>query len=140
MRLADRSLIQTNPLLGITSQLLTLAGGRATTERGAEPGAQRTGAGPGSAFTDDDLETITDWVREANIRWGFDQQHRRPYGVDFVHNTWQFGLDRILAGVALSDDSPNWFETTLPLDDVGSNNVELAGRLSEFCDRLQRVV
>ncbi len=139
VRLADRSLIQTNPLLGITSQLLTLAGGRATASEvlnlaHGDPVRARFG------FTDDDLETITDWVREANIRWGFDQQHRQPYGVDFVHNTWRFGLDRILAGVALSDDSPSWLETTLPLDDVGSNSVELAGRLSEFCDRLQRVV
>ena len=64
----------------------------------------------------------------------------RPFGVDFVHNTWRFGLDRILAGVALSDDSQAWIDTTLPLDDVGSNRVELAGRLAEFVGRLQRVV
>lgn len=139
VRLADRSLIQTNPLLGVTAQLLSLAGGRATATEvlniaHTDPVRARFG------FTDDDLEDIADWVREANIRWGFDQQHRHPYGVDFVHNTWRFGLDRILAGVALSDDSQNWLQTTLPLDDVGSNRVELAGRLSEFCDRLQRVV
>ena len=139
VRLADRSLIQTNPLLGVTAQLLALAGGRATATEVlnlayADPVRARFG------FTDDDLEDITSWVREANIRWGFDQQHRQPYGVDFVHNTWRFGLDRILAGVALSDDSQNWLGSTLPLDDVGSNSVELAGRLSEFVERLQRVV
>ena len=139
VRLADRSLIQTNPLLGVTAQLLALAGGRATATEVlnlayADPVRARFG------FTDDDLEDITSWVREANIRWGFDQQHRQPYGVDFVHNTWRFGLDRILAGVALSDDSQNWLAATLPLDDVGSNSVELAGRLAEFVERLQRVV
>jgi len=139
VRLADRSLLQTNPLLGVAAQLLTLAGGRATATEvlnlaHAEPVRSRFN------FTDDDIENITGWVREANIRWGFDQQHRKPYGVDFIHNTWRFGLDRILAGVALSDDSENWFETTLPLDDVGSNSVELAGRLTEFCDRLHRVI
>ncbi|MFN8071523.1 MAG: exodeoxyribonuclease V subunit gamma [Mycobacterium sp.] len=139
VRLADRSLIQTNPLLGVTAQLLSLAGGRATATEvlnlaHADPVRARFG------FTDDDLEDIADWVREANIRWGFDQAHRRPYGVDFIHNTWRFGLDRILAGVALSDDSSNWLENTLPLDDVGSNSVDLAGRLAEFCGRLQSVV
>ena len=139
VRLADRSLIQTNPLLGVAAQLLALAAGRATATEvlnlaHADPVRARF------TFTDDDLEDITDWVREANIRWGFDSEHRRPYGVDFVHNTWRFGLDRILAGVALSDDSQNWLEATLPLDDVGSNSVELAGRLTEFCDRLQRVI
>ena len=139
VRLADRSLVQTNPLLAVASQLLTLAGSRVTATEVLNL-AQSAPVRARFMFTDDDLENITDWVREANIRWGFDQQHRTPYGVDFVHNTWQFGLDRVLAGVALSDDSQSWIENTLPLDDVGSNSVELAGRLTEFVDRLQRVV
>ena len=139
VRLADRSLVQTNPLLGVLTQVLGLAGSRVSATEvlnlaHAEPVRARFG------FTDDDLEDITGWVREANIRWGFDQEHRQPYGVDFVHNTWRFGLDRILAGVALSDDSQTWIDTTLPLDDVGSDRIELAGRLSEFCDRLRGVV
>jgi len=139
VRLADRSLIQTNPLLAVASQLLTLAGSRVTATEVlnlAQAAAVRARFG----FTDDDLVNITDWVREANIRWGFDQEHRQPYGVDFVHNTWRFGLDRVLAGVALSDDSQSWIENTLPLDDVGSNSVELAGRLAEFVGRLQSIV
>ena len=137
VRLADRSLIQTNPLLGIASQLLGLAGGRVTASEvlnlaQASPVRSRFG------FTDDDLESITRWVRQANIRWGFDQEHRKPFGVDFVHNTWRFGIDRVLAGVALSDDSHAWIGSTLPLDDVSSNRVELAGKLAEYVDRLQR--
>lgn len=138
VRLADRSLVQTNPLLAVAAQLLALAGSRVT----ATELLNLAHAGPVRArfgFTDDDLEDITDWVREANIRWGFDREHRTPFGVDFVQNTWRFGLDRILAGVALSDDSQAWIDTTLPLDDVGSNSVELAGRLGEFCARVQQV-
>ena len=137
VRLADRSLVQTNPLLGVASQLLPLAGGRVTASEvlnlaQAAPVRARFG------FTDDDLEDITRWVRQANIRWGFDHEHRKPYGVDFVQNTWRFGIDRVLAGVAMSDDSHAWIDTTLPLDDVGSNRVELAGQLAEYVDRLQR--
>src|SRR3954470_14887583 len=139
VRLADRSLVQTNPLLGVASQLLALAGGRATSSEvlnlaQAAPVRARFG------FTDDNLEDITRWVRQANIRWGFDRDHRKPYGVDFVQNTWRFGIDRVLAGVAMSDDSHGWIETTLPLDDVSSNRVELAGQLAEYVDRLQHVV
>ena len=139
VRLADRSLIQTNPLLGVASQLLALAGSRATASEvlnfaQAAPVRARFG------FTDDDLEGITRWVRQSNIRWGFDREHRRPFGVDFVHNTWRFGVDRVLAGVAMSDDSHAWIDSTLPLDDVSSNRVELAGQFAEFVDRLQRVV
>lgn len=139
VRLADRSLTQTNPLLGVASQLLALAGSRVTASEvlsfaQAAPVRARFG------FTDDDLEDITRWVRQANIRWGFDQEHRRQYHVDFVHNTWRFGIDRVLAGVAMSDDSHAWIDSTLPLDDVSSNRVQLAGRFAEFVDRLRRAV
>jgi exodeoxyribonuclease V gamma subunit len=139
VRLADRSPIQTNALLGVASQLLALAGSRVTASEVlnfAEAAPVRGCFG----FTDDDLEEITRWVRQANIRWGFDQEHRRPYHVDFVHNTWRFGIDRVLAGVAMSDDSHAWIDATLPLDDVSSNRVQLAGQLAEFVDRLQDVV
>ncbi|BBX65224.1 RecBCD enzyme subunit RecC [Mycobacterium saskatchewanense] len=139
VRLADRSLSQTNPLLGVAAGLLDLAGSRATATQvlnlaQAAPVRARFG------FSDDDLDQITEWVREANIRWGFDKSHRAPYGLDHVlHNTWRFGLDRILTGVAMSDDSRAWLDTALPLDNVGSDKVELAGRLAEYVDRLHRV-
>jgi exodeoxyribonuclease V gamma subunit len=139
VRLADRSPIQTNPLLGVAAQLLALAGSRVTASEVlnfAEAAPVRACFG----FTDDDLEAITRWVRQANIRWGLDREHRRPYHVDFVHNTWRFGIDRVLAGVAMSDDSHAWIDATLPLDDVSSNRVQLAGQFAEFVGRLQRVV
>jgi exodeoxyribonuclease V gamma subunit len=139
VRLADRAPIQTNPLLGVAAQMLALAGGRVTASEVlnfAEAAPVRACFG----FTDDDLEAITRWVRQSNIRWGFDREHRQPYHVDFVHNTWRFGIDRVLAGVAMSDDSHAWIDATLPLDDVSSNRVQLAGQLAEFVDRLRRVV
>ncbi len=139
VRLADRALVQTNPLLSVAASVLTLAGGRATASEvlnlaESDPVRARFG------FTDDDLDAITAWVREANIRWGFDQEHRSPYGVEFLHNTWRFGIDRVLAGVAMSDDSHAWLGTTLPLDDVSSNRVELAGRFADFVEKLGHTV
>lgn len=139
VRLADRALVQTNPLLAVAARLLALAGGRA----GASEVLNLAESAPVRArfgFTDDDLDAVTAWVREANIRWGFDQEHRRPYGVDFLHNTWRFGVDRVLAGVAMSDDSHAWLGTTLPLDDVSSNRVELAGRFADFVEKLHNAV
>lgn len=139
VRLADRALVQTNPLLSVAASVLALAGGRATASEvlnlaESDPVRARFG------FTDDDLDAITAWVREANIRWGFDQEHRSPYGVEFLHNTWRFGIDRVLAGVAMSDDSHAWLGTTLPLDDVSSNRVELAGRFADFVEKLSHTV
>ncbi len=134
--LADRALTQTNPLLGVASQLLSLADGRATASEvlnlvHAAPVRARFG------FTDDDLDVLSAWVRSSGVRWGFDQRHRAPYRLDgFLQNTWRFGIDRVLCGVAMSDDSRAWLGTTLPLDDVGSDRAELAGRFAEFVDRL----
>jgi exodeoxyribonuclease V gamma subunit len=92
-------------------------------------------------FTDDDLDAITDWVRKSGIRWGFDQQSREPFGLDdFMQNTWRFGLDRILAGVTMSEDSHAWIGRTLPLDDVSSEQAELVGGFAEFVRRLTGVV
>ncbi len=139
VKLADRSLTQTNPLLGVADELLSIAGSRATAT-GVLNLAQAAPVRARFGFTDDDLDEITDWVREANIRWGFDKEHRAPYGLDhIIHNTWRFGMDRILTGVAMSDDSQAWLDTALPLDDVASDKVELAGRLAEYVDRLHYI-
>lgn len=138
VRLADRSLIQTNPLLGVAAQLLDLASGRAEATAvldllATDPVRRRFG------FTEDNLERIAHWVRGAGIRWAFDAEHRSTYSLDsIVANTWEFGLDRILAGVAVSEDGGRWFGTTLPLDDVSSTDIDLAGRLAECLDRLGR--
>ncbi|MGH3678121.1 MAG: exodeoxyribonuclease V subunit gamma [Mycobacterium sp.] len=139
VRLADRSLVQTNPLLGVAAQLLDIADTRATASQVLNL-AQTPPVRAQFAFTDDDLDTISQWVRQSGIRWGFDATHRGPYRLDhFAQNTWRFGLDRILTGVAMSDDAHAWIDTALPLDDVGSDRVDLAGRFAEFVDRLTAV-
>ncbi len=137
VRLADRSPVQTNPLLAVARALLDVAGGRAPATEvldlaRAEPVRRRFG------FSDDDLEQLDIWARDSGVRWAFDAHHRADYGLDaYVANTWEFGLDRLLTGVALSDDSSAWLDRALPLDDVGSAQVDLVGRLTEYVDRLR---
>ena len=135
VQLADRAVSRTNPLLGVAEQLLAVAGSRAQASLVLDL-AQHPPVRRRFGFSDDDLDAMTTWTRESGVRWGFDAEHRAPYGVDYVQNTWRFGLDRVLAGVALSDDAAGWLGATLPLDDVGSNRVELAGRFAELVDRL----
>jgi exodeoxyribonuclease V gamma subunit len=140
VRLADRALTQTNPLLAVLAELLQIAGGRAPASAVlslaySEPVRHRF------AFTDDDLVTITEWVGATGIRWGFDAEHRAPYQLQqYPQNTWRFGIDRLLTGAAMSDDSQAWLGTALPLDDVDSDRVELAGRFAEYVARLRTVV
>ncbi|MCW2786344.1 MAG: recC [Marmoricola sp.] len=135
--LADRSPHQTNPLLAVLSRLVGLADGRAEASRvldllSADAVRRRFG------FSEQDLETMASWVGEAGIRWAWDKPDRDRYGLAaFPQNTWRFGLDRILTGVALSDDSGLWLGPTLPLDDVSTTDIGLAGRFAEAIDRLE---
>ena len=121
----------------LATRLLDLAGGRAGVGEvldlaHLEPVRRRF------RFREDDLQQLTDWAREAGVRWGFDAPHRAEFGLDgYVANTWEFGLDRLLAGVTMSEDAGTWLDRTLPLDDVGSGDIDLVGRLAEYVDRVR---
>ena len=140
VRLADRSLRATNPLLDTVSRLLALAGSRVTAsavlDLAASPAVRRR-----FAFDDEDLERVRDWVARSGVRWGLDAAGRAPYGMAQVpQNTWRTGLDRLLLGVTTSEDEPVWLDRALPLDDVDSSDVDRAGRLAELLDRLEDVL
>ena len=140
VRLADRALTQTNPLLSTVGRLLDLADGRITASDVLDlaawvPVRRRF------SFDDDDLERLSRWVDQAGARWGLDAQHRSGFGLqEFPQNTWRAGLDRILLGVAMAEEDNNRLATALPLDDVGSSDVALAGRFAELLARLTTAV
>ncbi len=136
VRLADRSLRQTNPVLAVVAQLIELPERRLTASQmldlaGSEPVRRRFG------FDDDDLARIQDWVVESGIRWGFDAAHRQEYRLEAIPaGTWRTGLKRILLGVAISGSGRHLYQGVLPLDDVESGVIDLAGRFAEFVDRV----
>ena len=140
VRLADRSLRQTNPVLGVVSQLLALADQRATASQlldlaAREPVRRRFG------FDDDDLSRMQDWVAASGIRWGFDATHREPFKLGtLTANTWRKGIDRVLTGVAMTEEDLPSVTGVLPLDDVESGAIDLAGRFAEFVDRTHAAV
>jgi exodeoxyribonuclease V gamma subunit len=140
VRLADRSIRQTNPVLGVVARLLELADERLTASQvldlaDREPVRRRFG------FDDDDLARVEEWVRAAGIRWGLDAAHRAPFKLDTLDSgTWRFGLDRLLLGVTMTEDEQRLFHRVLPLDDVESGAIELAGRVAELVDRLHAAV
>ena len=140
VRLADRSLRSTNPLLDTLSGLLGLADGRVTASQvldlaATEPVRRRFG------FDDDDLERLRHWADRAGVRWGLGRRQREAYSLHAVpQNTWATGLDRILLGVAADESDLGWLDLALPLDDVDSSDIELAGRLAELLERLEDVL
>lgn len=137
VRLADQALAQTNPLLAVLSTVLELVRGRVTASEVLDLAA----TAPVRArcrFTDDDLERLREWTAEAGARWGLDNREREAHGLTgFPQNTFSTALDRILLGITAEDNGAGgWLGLTLPLDDVESNDVDLAGRFAEYVDRL----
>jgi exodeoxyribonuclease V gamma subunit len=136
VRLADRSLRQTNPVLSVVAQLVDLAEQRLTASQmldlaGSEPVRRRF------RFDDDDIARIQDWIVDGGIRWGLDAAHRADYKLEEVQaGTWRAGLQRILLGVAMAESGRQLYEGVLPVDDVESGAIELAGRFAEFVDRV----
>ncbi len=139
VQLADRAPRVTNPVLAVATDLVGIASGRATLSDvlalAASPPVSRR-----FALTDDDLATAEAWARQAGVRWGLSAPLRRAYKLErFEQNTWQSGLDRLLAGVAVAEHDLLVGEV-LPLDDVSSSDIDLAGRLAELVDRVRHCV
>ena len=136
VKLADRALTSTNPLLAVAGSLLELSGGRVTASDVLDLAATQA-CRRRFGFTDDELDRVGRWVAQAGIRWGVDAETRGAFAMEkFEHNTWRAGVDRILLGVAMSGDDHRHLGRGLPLDDVGSGEIDLAGRLAELLDRL----
>ncbi|MFS0884690.1 exodeoxyribonuclease V subunit gamma [Aeromicrobium sp. 179-A 4D2 NHS] len=138
--LADRAASRTNPLLGLIVAILELARrGRATNAEvldllDSAPVRERFG------LDDDAVERIGAWVEASGVRWGFDAEHRRRFGLPLAQNTWRAGLDRLVTGLAATEDPTRPVADVLPLDDVPSGDVDLVGRLVTFVDALERAV
>ena len=136
VRLADRSLRQTNPVLAVVSELLELAEQRLTASQVLDL-ADRAPVRRRFRFDDDDLTRLQDWIAQAGIRWGLDTGQRARYKLGGVESgTWERGLQRLLLGVTMTEDRQRLFEGVLPVDDVDSRSIELAGRFAELIARL----
>ncbi|WP_063037315.1 exodeoxyribonuclease V subunit gamma [Nocardia pseudovaccinii] len=136
VRLADRGRGVTNPMLAVIEVLLELADGRVTVTQVLDLAASET-VRRRCGFDDDDIERLREWAAESGARWGIGQRQRQAFGLaDFAQNTLNSAVDRILLGVTADESSEDWLDLALPLGDVDSNDVDLAGRFAEFIDRL----
>ncbi|QCB95214.1 exodeoxyribonuclease V subunit gamma [Cellulomonas shaoxiangyii] len=136
VRVADRAPARTNPVLRVVADLLVLAGSRVTASAVldlADVAAVRRRFG----FDDAALERMRAWTLASGVRWGEDVGRRARYGLGAVaQGTWRTGTDRLLLGVAMAEEDHRFVGSALPLDDVDSTEVDLAGRFAELVDRL----
>lgn len=140
VRLADRSVAETNPLVGLLLQLLQLPDGRFEASTVLDLCAQPAVAAR-FGFTDDRHDRLAELVERAGIRWGLSAAQRGGFGLgQYPQNTWLAGVQRMLLGVALDETDLVFAKTVLPLDDIGSSDVDLVGGLSELIGRLSRLL
>ncbi|WP_299036163.1 exodeoxyribonuclease V subunit gamma [uncultured Pseudokineococcus sp.] len=157
VRVADRAPRRENPLLQVLAQVLDLVGSRvsatAVLDLAGHPAVRRR-----FRLDDDALERLRGWVVAAGVRWGLDADHRAGWGLSGLRQgTWRAGIDRLLLGVAVeglpaaadpaatadvggSGGADLVLGGAVPLDDVDSSDVALAGSLAELVDRLDAVV
>jgi exodeoxyribonuclease V gamma subunit len=129
--LADRARSAAHPIVTCVSALLDLPLSRwaasALLDLLAVPAVMRR-----FGLSAGELDTITDWVGEAGIRWGRDANHRAELGAGaFEQNSWRFGLDRLLLGVAQSDDE-TLTDGVAPWADLEGGATAALGKLWRF--------
>jgi exodeoxyribonuclease V gamma subunit len=139
-RITDRSLRESNPVLAALDALLELVSGRCTASEmltflSLAPVRRRF------RFDDDALGTIADWIAQTNVRWGFDGGHRASWGVppELTANSWQAAIDRVLMGVAVSDDDLSLTSGDIAPLGVEGNDIAVAGRFADLVARLEAV-
>lgn len=140
-RIADRSLGASYPMLRSLGALVELLASRASDAAVLDlvdlpPVRQRFG------FDDADLDDLADWVEDADVRWGLDGTHRQAWGVPATHRagTWEAALDRLLLGLALTDDADALAVGEVVPVAVDGGRASLAGRFADLLARLRRLV
>jgi exodeoxyribonuclease V gamma subunit len=135
-RISDRSLLQRNPLATVLLELLDIPGSRYTIGQLLslleQPAVQRR-----FALDEAALNSITQWLIAAGIRWGRDGESKAGFGLPAdAGNTWRAGLQRLLLGYTMPQRSEDLWRGIVPLDAVEGSAAEQLGGLLDFCNRL----
>lgn len=138
--LADVSLASTHPLLRAFGQLLDLAesrfGLREVLDLLDVPAIARR-----ANLHADERDALENGLRRAGVAWGLDAQSKQRAGAAAVAaNSWEFGFDRLYAGLIIgADDEDRLLDGILPLAGLGSADAAALGRLHRLLDNLRRL-
>ncbi len=152
LKIADRTKEQANEVLAALDDLLALLSGRMRRSEVLDL-LQRPVVRNRFGLSERDVERVDELTVSAGIRWGLDPAHRAEAGLRFDPEpagraleardlrlaTFDWGLDRMALGAAMSDEELALFGDVLPLPDVTSTDINLLGRLADFLARLDRL-
>jgi exodeoxyribonuclease V gamma subunit len=135
-RISDRALLQRNPLAVSLLELLELPGSRYSISQLLnllqQPAMLRR-----FGLDEAAVETATQWLVAAGIRWGRDGESKSAWGLPTDEgNTWRAGLRRLMLGYAMPGGDDALWRGILPLDAAEGATAEMLGGLLDCCDRL----
>ncbi|MEO5623917.1 MAG: exodeoxyribonuclease V subunit gamma [Dokdonella sp.] len=86
-------------------------------------------------------EILERWLRRARVAWGLDGAMKEQVGAAHVEaNSWQFGLDRLYAGLIVGHDGADeTLDGILPLAGVGGGAVDALGQLDRLLGQLRHM-
>lgn len=139
--IADRSQIMENPVTEAFCAIIKLSRGRYSASEiflifETEAVYRKFG------FFNEDIPKIRRIIAESGIRWGIDSEHRRfEVSTKFKENSWQFGIERWLAGYAMPEHSGivDLEDGAVTPFDITGDEAELAGRFITFIKSLNSV-
>jgi exodeoxyribonuclease V gamma subunit len=137
--LADVGMARLHPLLGAFARVLDLAESRFTASEVLDlldvPALARR-----FAIDDAARATLEPWVHRARVAWGLDAAMKAEAGAEAIDaNSWQFGLDRMYAGLIVGDDGEDrLLDDILPLRGVSGGAIEALGQLDRLLGELRR--
>ncbi len=84
-----------------------------------------------------DLSLIESWIRDANIRWGWDGSERQKHGLpEYTENTWRIGLDSLLLGYAMTAGGDDLFAGIAPHQGIEGGDSQTLGAFIHFVETL----
>ncbi|GAL22396.1 exodeoxyribonuclease V gamma chain [Vibrio maritimus] len=137
--ISDRTADKESPLLNAFNQLLQLPELRCTSSEVLEllevPAIMAR-----FDINEHEFSTLRAWVEEAQIRWGIDAHTASEFDLpEFGQNSWMFGISRMLAGYAISEQAGLLMvggEGISPYEQTQGMQAETAGKLAQFIDKL----
>ena len=133
--LSDRSQAGSHPILRCFTRLLDLPLSRwrasEVLELASVPAVmQRFQLDPAG------LQTVSDWLQAAGVRWGLDDRSQEQFGAaETGQFTWQFGFDRLLLGLAQNDEN-SLFDGVAAWSDLEGSSALALGHMWHLLQRL----
>ncbi|MCJ8272269.1 MAG: exodeoxyribonuclease V subunit gamma, partial [Psychrosphaera sp.] len=132
--ISDKGFVLENPILNSFLQLMKLPDSRFSASELLDlisvPATTLV-----MGLVEEDIDLIRNWINEVGIRWGIDSDHKQSLDLPNDElNSWRFGLNRLLMGYAISNES--LVDGILPYKHVEGQNAETLGKLVFFIDTL----